>query len=217
MYLRLGFDGLFFGRLDWRDKDNRIKNRVSQFFRIAHPLDMMFSYQFWVDVVKYFSDIKYHRQFESYIINWFYEVTLKLPNIFVFWKIWKVFDYINSELIRKHYIKLQAGAKFFGNLWHTLISISLSVTLFTWILMIIFTMIYMGKEISKCIHQQWQYFYQYESWLHIATKVSFILTSFHSNPYSWESNPVVISHWQYHVNGFALFLTWLIQMLIIGR
>ena len=30
IFSRLGFDGLFFGRLDWRDKDTRIQNQTME-------------------------------------------------------------------------------------------------------------------------------------------------------------------------------------------
>ena len=49
--------------------------RVGQIFCFRLELDIMFSNQFWVDVVKYFYDFlqnKNPRKFESYFINWFY-------------------------------------------------------------------------------------------------------------------------------------------------
>ena len=82
--------------------------RVGQFFSDARRLDMMFSYQYWVDVVKYFynsSKTRLSWTFQSYFINGFYEVTLKRPRQSGFQKIVKLFDYINSVLIRKHHIK----------------------------------------------------------------------------------------------------------------
>ena len=30
LFARMGFDGLFFGRLDWRDKDTRIRNKTME-------------------------------------------------------------------------------------------------------------------------------------------------------------------------------------------
>lgn len=87
----------------------------------------------------------------------------------------------------------------------------------SWILMILFTLIYVAKEVGKFLHKGRDYFLDYESWLHIATKVSFLLTSFHDNPFRWDERQITVANWQYHMNGVALFLTWLMQMLIIGR
>ena len=48
---------------------------------------------------------KYSRQFESYYIKSIYDVTFELPRIFVLQNFFELFDYINSESIRKHQIK----------------------------------------------------------------------------------------------------------------
>ena len=69
---------------------------------------MLLPYQYWVDVVKYFfifSKTRLSERFESYYINWFYEVTFEPLRQTGFRKIEKVFDYINSELIRQQHIK----------------------------------------------------------------------------------------------------------------
>ena len=42
--------------------------------------------------------------------------------------------------------------------------------------------------------------------------------SFHTNPLTWNEKEVPeLKIWQYHINGFAIFCTWVLQMLIVGR
>lgn len=37
MFAQLGFDGYFFGRLDWMDKNARLKNKTAEFIWNANP------------------------------------------------------------------------------------------------------------------------------------------------------------------------------------
>lgn len=78
-------------------------------------------------------------------------------------------------------------------------------------------MVYVAKESTKALHQKWQYLKEYESWLNICTSFSFILISFHNNPFAWKENNIEMGRWQYHVNGIGVFTTWLLQMFLIGR
>ena len=67
---------------------------------------MLSSYQFGVDVVKCFYDFlktRFSGRFESYFIKSIYEVTFKLHRQLGFQKIAKVFNCINSELIRQQH------------------------------------------------------------------------------------------------------------------
>ena len=71
-------------------------------------LHMFYSYQFWVNVVKYFfhfSKTRLSQRFESYFIKSIYVVTFKPLRQTGFRKNEKVFDYINSEWIREQHIK----------------------------------------------------------------------------------------------------------------
>ena len=52
-----------------------------------------------------------------------YESTFKAPSASGFQKIVKVFDYVNSELIREQHIERLGVRKFFKNLWLTLMTI----------------------------------------------------------------------------------------------
>lgn len=81
--------------------------------------------------------------------------------------------------------------------------------------MLIFTLIYVGKGIINFKHKSWSYFKDFETWLDIGINVAFLLISFHSNPFS--DTDFKVAKWQYHVNGFAVFSTWLMQFLLIGR
>ncbi len=53
-----------------------------------------------------------------------------------------------------------------------------------WILLILFTIVYVAKEATKAIHLRLRYLWEYESWLNVAIILSFPLISFHSNPFS---------------------------------
>ena len=64
-----------------------------------------------------------------------------------------------------------------------------------------------------------EYLKQYESWLNIITILSFALISFHSDPfYYWRTNETFkLKRWQFSVNGFGIFFTWILQMFHMGR
>lgn len=65
-----------------------------------------------------------------------------------------------------------------------------------------------------------EYLKQYESWLNIITILSFALISFHTDPvYYWRNKDekFMLKRWQYSVNGFGIFFTWLLQMFHMGR
>ena len=80
----------------------------------------------------------------------------------------------------------------------------------------IFTFIYIVYEFTKWNHQRKEYFKKLENILNIATLISFPLISFHTDPIrKWDS--VALQKWQYHINGCAIFFTWVVQMLLIGR
>ena len=67
-------------------------------------------------------------------------------------------------------------------------------------------------------HMRSKYFKEVESWLHLVTFISFPLISFHNNPFDWTSTKIPeLRWWQYHINGFAIFCTWVLQMLIVGK
>jgi hypothetical protein len=83
--------------------------------------------------------------------------------------------------------------------------------------LILFTLVYVAKEVTKALHQRLTYFREYESWLNIAIILSFALISFHQNPFLYRSSEVTLERWQYHINGFGVFFTWLLQMFLIGR
>ena len=82
-----------------------------------------------------------------------------------------------------------------------------------WVILIFFTAIYIAKELTSASHLRWQYLQNFESWLNIAVNVCFIITSFFIAD-SEEAGP---AEWQYHIIGFGLFFTWVLQTLIVGR
>ena len=93
-----------------------------------------------------------------------------------------------------------------------------SAAMVSWVLMWTFTIIYIFYECTKVFHMRSKYFKELESWLHLVTFISFPLISFHNNPFNWTSTKVPeLRWWQYHINGFAIFCTWVLQMLIVGK
>ena len=86
-----------------------------------------------------------------------------------------------------------------------------------WIFLIIFTFIYVVKEITKLAHLGIRYFRDYESVLNFLVVTSFMLVSFHSNPFDFSTRTITVKRWQFHASGVGVFTTWLLQMLLIGR
>lgn len=84
----------------------------------------------------------------------------------------------------------------------------------SWIFLIIFTVMYVMKECTKYAHLKCRYVLTLESWLNILVIMSVGLTSFYSNPFG---NEIFVYTWQYHTCGFGVFITWLLQMFLIGR
>ena len=94
----------------------------------------------------------------------------------------------------------------------------LSAAIFSWILMFIFTINGVLKEIAILVKNPKKYFTQFESYMRFFTYLSFPLVSFYFNPWHWEEKGVAtVLRWQYHVNGVGLFCTWVIQLFIMGR
>jgi len=93
-----------------------------------------------------------------------------------------------------------------------------NVAIFSWILMILFSMNEILKETAMFVHHPRKYLTQFESYLRFVTYFSFPLISFYFNPWYWEHKEVPkMFVWQYHVNGVGLFCIWIIQLFIMGR
>jgi len=84
----------------------------------------------------------------------------------------------------------------------------------SWIFLIIFTILYVGKECTKFAHLKYRYVITLESWLNNLVIISVLLTTFYVSPFAEE---VFVYRWQYHACGFGVFLTWLLQMFLIGK
>lgn len=54
----------------------------------------------------------------------------------------------------------------------------------TWILLVIFNIVYTMKEVTKLAHLKVNYFKEWESVLNLMTIVSFPCISFHQNPFA---------------------------------
>ncbi|XP_040577124.1 uncharacterized protein [Lepeophtheirus salmonis] len=90
--------------------------------------------------------------------------------------------------------------------------VQLAIT--SWIFLVIFNILYILKETTKCIHLGYRYLREYESLLNVFIIIIFLLISFHSDPFS---ETIVLSAWQYHAAGFGVFSTWLFLMFLIGK
>lgn len=101
-----------------------------------------------------------------------------------------------------------------SDLRHTVVG---QLALTSWILLILFTMVYVAKEATKAVHIKLAYIREYESWLNVVIIVSFTLVSFHVNPLGTNGEKVGVAGWQYHANGCGVFATWLLQMFHIGK
>ena len=91
-------------------------------------------------------------------------------------------------------------------------------TLVVWVLLLLSTMILLGKEIFQLAHSRKQYFQNWENWVQLGIIVNVVLISFHRNPLpSLENYTLLIARWQHHAAAIGVFLVWGELMLMIGR
>ena len=84
-----------------------------------------------------------------------------------------------------------------------------------WVSLIIFTVIYVTNESVKIITTPKLYFKKWDSYIDLLLIISFLLISFHSNPFT--ENPITMSLWQWHMAAIGCFFTWLQMMFLIGK
>ena len=75
-----------------------------------------------------------------------------------------------------------------------------------WVLLIIFTIVFICREASKCYHDWRQYVSKPKNVLPIFLIGSFFLISFHSSPFDGD---IELYRYQYEVATFGVFATWL--------
>eukprot|EP00095_Tigriopus_kingsejongensis_P001890 maker-scaffold287_size221780-snap-gene-0.24 protein:Tk01890 transcript:maker-scaffold287_size221780-snap-gene-0.24-mRNA-1 annotation:"transient receptor potential channel pyrexia" len=88
----------------------------------------------------------------------------------------------------------------------------------SWLLLILFNIIYAARETTKFLHLRDRYFKELESILNLLTILSFPFISFHFNPFQsdapkWPS----FASWQFHAAGIGVLITWILQMFLIGK
>ena len=88
--------------------------------------------------------------------------------------------------------------------------------MFCWIALICFTIIYIIKELTSIYHKKTEYL-KFENLLNLMNIISFILISFHANPILYDDQEIKMGRWQYTINGFGVFCTWLLLMILVGR
>ena len=72
-------------------------------------------------------------------------------------------------------------------------------------LLIIWNIIFIGREASKCYHDWRNYLTKPKNILPIFLIVSSIIISFHNNPFDGD---IELSRYQYEVATFGVFVTW---------
>ncbi len=85
-----------------------------------------------------------------------------------------------------------------------------------WLLLVLFNIMYLGKEVTKLLHLRSSYFREWESCLNLLTIVSFPLISFHQDPFG-DASRVSFKAWQFHAAGVGVLVTWILQMFLIGK
>ena len=84
----------------------------------------------------------------------------------------------------------------------------------SWILLIIFTVLYTGNESIKIFTNPKSYFRTWDSYIDIILIFSFLLISFHEDPFDSQFS---MKLWQFHVAACGCFLSWLQMMFFIGK
>ena len=84
----------------------------------------------------------------------------------------------------------------------------------SWLLLIVFTFIYMAYEGLNMSTNIKRYFASFDSWIDLFLILSFFMISFHQNPFN---DSVVLMRIQFHFAALGCFLTWLQVMFYIGK
>ena len=89
----------------------------------------------------------------------------------------------------------------------------------SWVLLIVFNIIYVLKEVTKFTHLRSGYVREWESVLNALTIASFPLISFHSDPFHADErgHEIEMTSWQFHAAGVGVLTTWILQMFLIGK
>ena len=90
----------------------------------------------------------------------------------------------------------------------------LNVARVSWIFLIIFTAIYVGNESTKIFSCPRIYFRKWDSYIDLSLIISFLLISFHQDPFA---EHISMRLWQFHVAAIGCFLSWLQMMFYIGK
>ena len=78
----------------------------------------------------------------------------------------------------------------------------------SWLLLIIFSIIFIVREAAKCYHGWKKYATNPINSIPAFLIISFGFISFHDNPFSGK---IILMRYQYHVACFGVFFTWVYQ------
>ena len=92
--------------------------------------------------------------------------------------------------------------------------VKLVIARISWVLLIIFTLIYVINETMKFYTSPKHYFMKWDTYIDLSLIISFLLITFHEDPFQEEFSMAL---WQWHTAAVGCFLTWLQMMFYIGK
>ena len=92
--------------------------------------------------------------------------------------------------------------------------VKLVIARISWVLLIIFTLIYVINETMKFYTSPKHYFMKWDTYIDLSLIISFLLITFHVDPFQEEFSMAL---WQWHTAAVGCFLTWLQMMFYIGK
>ena len=83
-----------------------------------------------------------------------------------------------------------------------------------WICLIIFTIVTLIRELTELKERKKQNFYELDTWIHLFLLVTFVICSFHQNPFT---ETVTVKKYQHHAAAWGVFATWIQMFLYMER
>lgn len=187
--------GLFMEVLNLQQTDPSIAERL-----LMHPLTEGFLQLKW-------SQIKLLYYIGLVLTHLIYSITYSVYAVLVFKNL--CVPVLNDSIVSKVSCDFDISAGFNE---HT---VRVVIAQIAWFFLILFTIVYFVKELTRCIHLKYRYLVTMESFLNALVILSVLLITFYVNPFQNEN--ISVYRWQYHACGFGVFITWLLQMFLIGK
>ena len=169
---------------------------------LKHPLSQAFLHLKW-------NQIKYLHIIFIILSHFVYSSVYTIYALLIFGSICEPHDQFLSEERFNIFISFTCNLKGEGvkpaEVWIARIS---------WLLLILFTFIYVVNEGIKILTITKRYFGNRDSYIDLLLILSFFLISFHGDPFH---DKISMGLWQFHVAACGCFLTWLQFMFYIGK